>query len=91
MFVVGLNHRVRDLTCNYENYPAGLEKVWDKKPLFDGKKVMSLLGLTKGGPQVKEWVPFLSHFYIHLFLCFSFSILSHTLISMVYVYFSSSL
>uniref|UniRef100_A0A7I4DW91 Poly A polymerase head domain-containing protein n=1 Tax=Physcomitrium patens TaxID=3218 RepID=A0A7I4DW91_PHYPA len=34
----------------------GLEKVWDKKPLFDGKKVMSLLGLTKGGPQVKEWM-----------------------------------
>jgi hypothetical protein len=34
--------------------------VWTRKPLFDGKKVMSLLGLQKGGPQVKEWVRFIA-------------------------------
>ncbi|KAG0579762.1 hypothetical protein KC19_4G121500 [Ceratodon purpureus] len=34
----------------------GLESVWTRKPLFDGRKVMSLLGLQKGGPLVKEWM-----------------------------------
>lgn len=49
VFVVGLNYWVCDLICNYENYFVGFEKVWDKKLLFDGKKVMSFLGLIKGG------------------------------------------
>lgn len=34
----------------------GLENVWTRKPSFDGRKVMSLLGLQKGGPLVKEWM-----------------------------------
>lgn len=33
----------------------GLEKVWDVKPLINGKDVMKVLQL-KGGPLVKEWV-----------------------------------
>jgi hypothetical protein len=34
---------------------TGLEKVWDVKPLLNGKDVMKVLQL-KGGPLVKEWV-----------------------------------
>jgi hypothetical protein len=34
----------------------GLDNVWTRKALFDGRKVMNLLGLQKGGPQVKEWM-----------------------------------
>ncbi|RHN81582.1 putative CCA tRNA nucleotidyltransferase [Medicago truncatula] len=33
----------------------GLEKVWDVKPLINGKDVMKVLQL-KGGPLVKEWL-----------------------------------
>ncbi|GER27513.1 CCA-adding enzyme [Striga asiatica] len=33
----------------------GLEKVWDLKPLVNGKDIMSVLELKTGGPVVKEW------------------------------------
>eukprot|EP00249_Psilotum_nudum_P021937 c28308_g1_i1 orf=785-2548(-) len=33
----------------------GLEKVWERKPLLDGNSIMAELGLTSGGPLVKEW------------------------------------
>ena len=36
---------------------TGLEKVWDVKPLINGKDVMKVLQL-KGGPVVKEWVTY---------------------------------
>lgn len=35
---------------------AGLDKVWDVKPLIDGKEIMSVLELKTGGPLVREWV-----------------------------------
>jgi hypothetical protein len=34
---------------------TGLEKVWEVKPLINGKDIMNVLEL-KGGPLVKEWV-----------------------------------
>ncbi|KAH7415438.1 hypothetical protein KP509_14G043600 [Ceratopteris richardii] len=33
----------------------GLEDIWNVKPLLDGKKIMSALGLEKGIPGMKEW------------------------------------
>ncbi|KAG6751101.1 hypothetical protein POTOM_045619 [Populus tomentosa] len=33
----------------------GLEKVWDLKPLVNGKDIMTVLQLKSGGPVVKEW------------------------------------
>ncbi|CAL5333529.1 unnamed protein product [Camellia sinensis] len=33
----------------------GLEKVWEMKPLVNGKEIMSVLQLKTGGPLVKEW------------------------------------
>ncbi|KAG8378419.1 hypothetical protein BUALT_Bualt08G0135400 [Buddleja alternifolia] len=33
----------------------GLEKVWELKPLVNGKDIMSVLQLKSGGPVVKEW------------------------------------
>ncbi|GMP47798.1 hypothetical protein CsSME_00015380 [Camellia sinensis var. sinensis] len=36
----------------------GLEKVWEMKPLVNGKEIMSVLQLKTGGPLVKEWVSF---------------------------------
>ncbi|XP_047322535.1 tRNA nucleotidyltransferase cca2 [Impatiens glandulifera] len=33
----------------------GLEKVWEMKPLLDGKEIMSILQVKTGGPVVKEW------------------------------------
>ncbi|WOL11157.1 hypothetical protein Cni_G19918 [Canna indica] len=33
----------------------GLDRVWEVKPLLDGKAIMNFLQLTKGGPMVKEW------------------------------------
>lgn len=33
----------------------GLENIWKVKPLLDGKKIMTELGLDKGGPEIKEW------------------------------------
>lgn len=35
---------------------AELEKVWELKPLVDGKGIMDILKITSGGPIVKEWV-----------------------------------
>ena len=35
---------------------AGLEKVWDLKPLVNGKDIMNVLQLKVGGPLVSEWV-----------------------------------
>lgn len=35
---------------------AGLEKVWDEKPLVNGKEIMNVLQLKSGGPLVREWV-----------------------------------
>ncbi|KAH9532116.1 hypothetical protein CY35_19G072600 [Sphagnum magellanicum] len=34
----------------------GLDKVWTQKPLLDGKKIMELLDLQRGVPQMKEWM-----------------------------------
>ncbi|MBA0624028.1 hypothetical protein Godav_009438 [Gossypium davidsonii] len=34
---------------------AGLEKVWDLKPLVNGKDIMNVLQLKVGGPLVREW------------------------------------
>ncbi|KEH43581.1 putative CCA tRNA nucleotidyltransferase [Medicago truncatula] len=47
----------RDLFNAVENSitKLGLEKVWDVKPLINGKDVMKVLQL-KGGPLVKEWL-----------------------------------
>ncbi|KAF3779430.1 putative CCA tRNA nucleotidyltransferase 2 [Nymphaea thermarum] len=36
-------------------FTADLENVWKMKRLLDGKAVMSILGLTHGGPQIGEW------------------------------------
>ncbi|KAI3785084.1 hypothetical protein L1987_44196 [Smallanthus sonchifolius] len=33
----------------------GLEKVWEIKPLINGKDIMKILELGKGGPVVSEW------------------------------------
>ncbi|CAK7324841.1 unnamed protein product [Dovyalis caffra] len=33
----------------------GLEKVWDVKPLVNGKDIMTVLQLKSGGPLVREW------------------------------------
>ncbi|KAK2967010.1 hypothetical protein RJ640_003366, partial [Escallonia rubra] len=33
----------------------GLEKVWEMKPLVNGKDIMSVLQLKTGGPLVSEW------------------------------------
>ncbi|PSS31834.1 CCA tRNA nucleotidyltransferase [Actinidia chinensis var. chinensis] len=33
----------------------GLEKVWEMKPLVNGKEIMSVLQLITGGPLVREW------------------------------------
>ncbi|MFS7973897.1 putative CCA tRNA nucleotidyltransferase [Helianthus anomalus] len=33
----------------------GLEKVWEVKPLINGKEIMKILELGRGGPVVSEW------------------------------------
>ncbi|KAL8482565.1 hypothetical protein ACS0TY_028654 [Phlomoides rotata] len=33
----------------------GLEKVWELKPLVNGKEIMDILQIKSGGPIVKEW------------------------------------
>ncbi|PNY03282.1 cca tRNA nucleotidyltransferase mitochondrial-like [Trifolium pratense] len=47
----------RDLFNAVENSitKLGLEKVWEVKPLINGKDIMTVLQL-KGGPLVKEWL-----------------------------------
>jgi len=42
---------------------TGLEKVWDVKPLINGKDVMKVLQL-KGGPLVKEWVSHSAYYIV---------------------------
>ncbi|KAL1831105.1 hypothetical protein DCAR_0101084 [Daucus carota subsp. sativus] len=34
----------------------GLDKIWEVKPLVNGKEIMSVLQLKTGGPLVREWV-----------------------------------
>ncbi|XP_077241459.1 polynucleotide adenylyltransferase family protein isoform X2 [Tasmannia lanceolata] len=34
---------------------AGLDNVWEMKPLLDGKAIMNIVQLKTGGPQVREW------------------------------------
>ncbi|XP_073023389.1 tRNA nucleotidyltransferase cca2-like isoform X1 [Primulina eburnea] len=47
----------RELFNGVENaiMELGLEKVWEVKPLVNGKDIMSILQLKSGGPVVKEW------------------------------------
>ncbi|CAN4119651.1 unnamed protein product [Withania somnifera] len=33
----------------------GLEKVWELKPLVNGKEIMNILQIKNGGPVVREW------------------------------------
>ncbi|XP_009600897.2 tRNA nucleotidyltransferase cca2 isoform X2 [Nicotiana tabacum] len=33
----------------------GLEKVWELKPLVNGKEIMNILQIESGGPVVREW------------------------------------
>ncbi|MCD7467097.1 hypothetical protein HAX54_004309 [Datura stramonium] len=33
----------------------GLEKVWELKPLVNGKEIMNILQIKSGGPVVREW------------------------------------
>ncbi|XP_038724411.1 tRNA nucleotidyltransferase cca2-like [Tripterygium wilfordii] len=47
----------KDLFKTVENaiVNLGLEKVWEVKPLINGKDIMSVLQLKSGGPLVSEW------------------------------------
>ncbi|KAL0437964.1 UNVERIFIED_CONTAM: CCA tRNA nucleotidyltransferase, mitochondrial [Sesamum latifolium] len=47
----------RELFHRVENtiMEMGLEKIWELKPLVNGKDIMSMLQLKSGGPIVKEW------------------------------------
>ncbi|KAB2635563.1 CCA tRNA nucleotidyltransferase 2 [Pyrus ussuriensis x Pyrus communis] len=36
-------------------FKLGLAKVWDVKPLLNGKEIMNVLQLKTGGPLVREW------------------------------------
>ncbi|XP_057976428.1 tRNA nucleotidyltransferase cca2 [Malania oleifera] len=49
--------RRREIFMNLENaiIKLGLEKVWEVKPLVNGKDIMSILQLKTGGPLVREW------------------------------------
>ncbi|KAJ0011370.1 hypothetical protein Pint_33613 [Pistacia integerrima] len=37
-------------------FKKGLEKVWDVKPLVNGKEIMSVLQLKSGWPLIREWL-----------------------------------
>lgn len=39
----------------HEILNLGLEKVWETKPLLNGKDIMNILDLKTGGPVVREW------------------------------------
>ncbi|KAI3799019.1 hypothetical protein L1987_34307 [Smallanthus sonchifolius] len=43
------------LTVEEEILKLGLEKVWEVKPLINGRDIMKLLELKNGGPVVSEW------------------------------------
>ncbi|GLU16385.1 hypothetical protein SLE2022_328220 [Rubroshorea leprosula] len=47
----------RKLFATVENaiVKLGLEKVWDLKPLVNGKAIMDILQLKAGGPLVRDW------------------------------------
>ncbi|XP_037491238.1 tRNA nucleotidyltransferase cca2-like [Jatropha curcas] len=47
----------RELFKTVENAITGLglEKIWDVKPLVNGKDIISVLQLKSGGPLVREW------------------------------------
>ncbi|XP_024978152.1 putative CCA tRNA nucleotidyltransferase 2 isoform X1 [Cynara cardunculus var. scolymus] len=47
----------RDLFMEVEQkiLKLDLEKIWEMKPLINGKEIMRLLELEKGGPVVSEW------------------------------------
>ncbi|XVE66833.1 hypothetical protein DITRI_Ditri08aG0111400 [Diplodiscus trichospermus] len=47
----------KDLFVSVESaiVKLGLEKVWDLKPLVNGKDIMNVLQLKVGGPLVREW------------------------------------
>ncbi|XP_047962414.1 tRNA nucleotidyltransferase cca2 [Salvia hispanica] len=51
-----LNDR-RALYSRVENaiLDMGLDKVWELKPLVDGKRIMDILQIKSGGPIIKEW------------------------------------
>lgn len=45
-----------EMIQSYSCLDAELEKVWELKPLVDGKGIMDILKIKSGGPIVKEWV-----------------------------------
>ncbi|TXG71725.1 hypothetical protein EZV62_000304 [Acer yangbiense] len=58
--ILGKNFQLdkrRDLFTEVENaiIKLGLEKVWDVKPLVNGKEIMNVLQLKSGGPLVRKW------------------------------------
>ncbi|KAK1591704.1 hypothetical protein Q3G72_012018 [Acer saccharum] len=58
--ILGKNFQLakrRDLFMEVENaiIKLGLEKVWDVKPLVNGKEIMNVLQLKSGGPLVRKW------------------------------------
>ncbi|KAL7118172.1 hypothetical protein ACP275_03G118900 [Erythranthe tilingii] len=50
-------HGRKELFNRVENaiLEMGLDKVWELKPLVNGREIMSMLHLKSGGPIVKEW------------------------------------
>lgn len=42
--------------CFSNTWKAGLEKIWEVRPMINGSDIMSVLQLKTGGPVVKEWV-----------------------------------
>lgn len=38
---------------------SGLDKIWDVKPLVNGRDIMNVLQLKSGGPLVREWVSYI--------------------------------
>ncbi|KAL0333916.1 UNVERIFIED_CONTAM: CCA tRNA nucleotidyltransferase, mitochondrial [Sesamum angustifolium] len=40
---------------NFYSDEAGLDKVWELKPVVDGRGIMHVLQLNSGGPVVREW------------------------------------
>ncbi|XP_057793576.1 tRNA nucleotidyltransferase cca2 [Salvia miltiorrhiza] len=47
----------REIYSRVENaiLDMGLDKVWELKPLVDGKRIMDVLQIKSGGPIVREW------------------------------------
>ncbi|KAL3641415.1 hypothetical protein CASFOL_016383 [Castilleja foliolosa] len=48
--IIELYHRIETAILE-----MGLDKVWDLKPLVNGKEIMNILQLKTGGPIVREW------------------------------------